>query len=92
LDRRVGGPQSRSGRRGEKSWPYSDSKCDSTVAQPVASRNTDCAIPAPFQAGGPPFICFRNFPFNTPRWYPPYLEVVPTISSPSAPYSGDASN
>jgi hypothetical protein len=36
----LGGPQSRSGRFGE----------DPSVVQPVASRYTDCAIPAPEQA------------------------------------------
>jgi hypothetical protein len=31
LDRRLGGPQSRSGRYGESSWPYRDSNYDSSV-------------------------------------------------------------
>jgi hypothetical protein len=40
LDRRLGGPQSRSG-------PYRDLNSGLSVVQPVASRYTDCAIPAP---------------------------------------------
>jgi hypothetical protein len=44
LDRRLGGPHSQSG---ENSWPYLDSNTDPSVGQPVASRYTDHAIPAP---------------------------------------------
>jgi hypothetical protein len=33
--------------RRENSWPYRDSKSDPSVVQPVASRYTDWAIPAP---------------------------------------------
>jgi hypothetical protein len=33
--------------RGENSWPYQDSNSDYLAVQPVASRYTDCAIPAP---------------------------------------------
>jgi hypothetical protein len=47
LDRRLGGPQSQCGRRGENSWPYLDSNSDPSVVQPVASRYTDLVIPAP---------------------------------------------
>jgi hypothetical protein len=32
--------------RGEKSFPYRDSNSDSSFVHPVASRCTDCAIPA----------------------------------------------
>jgi hypothetical protein len=35
---RLGGLQSRSGRRGEKSWLHRDSNSDPSVVQPVASR------------------------------------------------------
>jgi hypothetical protein len=34
----------RSGRRGENSWPYRDSKSDPSIVQPIASRYTDYAI------------------------------------------------
>jgi hypothetical protein len=44
LDRRFGGPQSRSGRLGENSWPYRDSNSDPSVVLLVVSRYTDCAI------------------------------------------------
>jgi hypothetical protein len=47
LDMRLGGPQSRSGRRRENSWPYRDSNSDPSIVQPIASRYTDYAIPAP---------------------------------------------
>jgi hypothetical protein len=40
LDRRLGGPQSRAGRFGEEKI------LDPSVVQPIASRYTDCAIPA----------------------------------------------
>jgi hypothetical protein len=33
--------------RRENSWPYRDWNSDPSVVQPVASRYTDCAIPAP---------------------------------------------
>jgi hypothetical protein len=49
LDRRLGGPQSQSGRHGENAWPYRDSNSDPSFIQPVASRYTDWAIPAPLQ-------------------------------------------
>jgi hypothetical protein len=45
LDRRLGGPQSRSGR--ENSWPYRGSNCHPSIVQPVASRYTDWTIAAP---------------------------------------------
>jgi hypothetical protein len=49
LDRRLGGPQDRSTRRGEQEnlAPYGDSNFDPSAVQPVASRYTDSAIPAP---------------------------------------------
>jgi hypothetical protein len=50
LDRRLGGPQNRSGiRGGEKFCPYRDSNSDLSAVQPVASRYTDCSIPAPIE-------------------------------------------
>jgi hypothetical protein len=33
--------------RRENPWPYRDSNSDPSVVQPVTSRYTDCAIPAP---------------------------------------------
>jgi hypothetical protein len=48
LERRTSVPQNRSGGRGENSWPYQHSNTDPSVVQPVASRYTDCAIPAAF--------------------------------------------
>jgi hypothetical protein len=48
LDARLGGPQSRSGRRGEeKALDYRDSKLRLFGRAPVASRYTDYANPAP---------------------------------------------
>jgi hypothetical protein len=48
LDRRPGGPQSRSGRRGEEKIldPTGTRKSDLSVVHPVTSLYTDCAIPA----------------------------------------------
>jgi hypothetical protein len=49
LDRRLGGPQSRSGRRGEKEiLDHTGTRTPTPfVVQPVASRYIDYAIPAP---------------------------------------------
>jgi hypothetical protein len=49
LDRRLGGPHSRSGRRGEKKVldPNRALNFNPSVVQPVASRCTDCAILVP---------------------------------------------
>jgi hypothetical protein len=52
LDRTLGGPQSRSGRREANSWLYRDSNSDPSVVQLVASRYTDYAIPAPCMSMG----------------------------------------
>jgi hypothetical protein len=49
LDGILGGPQSRSGRRGkENSVSYRDSNYDLSVVQPVAGRYTDYAIRAQY--------------------------------------------
>jgi hypothetical protein len=61
LDRRLGGPQSRSGRLAENSWPYRDSNFDTSVVQPVASRYTDYANPAPK---------FPSNPINDYEYFP----------------------
>jgi hypothetical protein len=49
LNRRLGGPQSRSGLRIENSWPYQDLNSDPLVIQPVASRYTNYYILAPWE-------------------------------------------
>jgi hypothetical protein len=49
LRRRLGGTQSRSGRRGENCLLYRNSNSDPSVVQPVVSRYTDCAIPTPLR-------------------------------------------
>jgi hypothetical protein len=47
LYRRLGGPQSRSGQHGEVKILYpTGTRTPTSVVQPVASRYTDCAIPA----------------------------------------------
>jgi hypothetical protein len=47
LDRRLGGPQSRSGRFGEEKILDPTGTLNPLVVQPVSSRYTDYAIPAP---------------------------------------------
>jgi hypothetical protein len=48
LDRRLGGPQNRSGQRGEeKILDPIGTRSPSLFLQPVASRYTDCTIPVP---------------------------------------------
>jgi hypothetical protein len=49
LDRRLGGPQSRSGRHGEEKilTPTGTRNSEPSVLRFLASRYTDCAIPAP---------------------------------------------
>jgi hypothetical protein len=47
LDRRLVRPRNRFGRRGENSWPYRHLNSVPSVAQPVVSRYTDCAISVP---------------------------------------------
>jgi hypothetical protein len=46
LDRRLGGPQNRYGRRGEEKTPllHRDSNSDPSIVQPVVSRYTDWAM------------------------------------------------
>jgi hypothetical protein len=56
LDRRLGGPQSRSGRRGEEkildpTWTLT---LNPSIVQPIASRYTDYTIPSPIK-------CLLNF-------------------------------
>jgi hypothetical protein len=48
LGRRLGGPQNRSGRRGEeKNLALTGTRnFDPSAVQPLASRYTDCVIPA----------------------------------------------
>jgi hypothetical protein len=48
LDKKLGGSQNRSGRRGEenKSCSYRGSNCDPSDLQDLASHNTDCAMAA----------------------------------------------
>jgi hypothetical protein len=50
--------------RSENSWPYRDLNSDSSVVQPIASRYTDWAIPAPncSDAG------LKCFTFLTTAW------------------------
>jgi hypothetical protein len=49
IDRRLGGTQSPSGQRGEEKIldPTETRNSEPSVVQPVASRYTDWAIPAP---------------------------------------------
>jgi hypothetical protein len=45
--RRLGWPQSLSGRREEYPWIYQNSNSDLSAVQPVTSRYTDCAVQEP---------------------------------------------
>jgi hypothetical protein len=57
LDRRLGGPQSRSGRGGEETifLRYRDSNSNPSVVQLIAGRYTDCTVGAlTSQPYGPP--------------------------------------
>jgi hypothetical protein len=58
LDRRLGGPQSRSGRCGEEKIldPTGTRTPTPLVVQPVVSRYTDYAIPSPYKLND----AFRN--------------------------------
>jgi hypothetical protein len=72
LDKRLGAPQSRSGQRGENSWPYRDSNSDPFVVQPIASRYTDYTNPAPF------FLCIVSILWALTRfrcWYTKYSKL-----------------
>jgi hypothetical protein len=55
--------------RTENSWPYRDSNSDPSVVQPVASRYTDYAIPAPYATYIRIYIYIYIF---SPRRLPPY--------------------
>jgi hypothetical protein len=65
LDRKLGGPQSRSWRRGGNSWPYRDSNSDPSVVQPVASRYTNYAIPTQDSPHG--VIYYHYLIYNSKR-------------------------
>jgi hypothetical protein len=62
VDRRLGGPQSRSGRHGEVKIldTTGDSNSDPSVVQPVASRYTDYSIPIPVIYEDGPLPQFRG--------------------------------
>jgi hypothetical protein len=47
LDRRLGGPQNQSGRCGEEENLALLGLDNPSAVQPIASRYTDCTIPAP---------------------------------------------
>jgi hypothetical protein len=79
LDRRLGGTQSRSGRHGEKPF-YSTGTGTPThsIVQPVASRYTDYAIPAPYKL----LILFLTYKYT--NQYPYHIFIFLVILSTQA--------
>jgi hypothetical protein len=67
--------------RRENSWPYQNSNSDPSADQPVASRYTDWAIPAPsekfyetnifFSVVSEKFVTFSFWIYNIMRWEDP---------------------
>ena len=81
--RRLGGPQGRSGRVRKISPPPG---CDPRTVHPVASRYTDCAVPAPRQPIRE--VLFLNMPGKVMRYdralrFNPYPANVENMASSS---------